>query len=78
VWDEITMAHKSGVEALNRSLKDIRGNKRFMGGVTVLLAGDFRQTLPVVPKGTSADEVKSFLKDLLYGLRLIYSNCRKI
>ncbi|KAL4153295.1 hypothetical protein QTP88_001128 [Uroleucon formosanum] len=62
VWDEITMAHKSGVEALNRSLKDIRGNKRLMGGVTVLLAGDFRQTLPVVPKGTRTVEVKSCLK----------------
>ncbi|XP_015367239.1 PREDICTED: uncharacterized protein LOC107164071 [Diuraphis noxia] len=33
-----------------------------MGGVTVLLAGDFRQTLPVVPKGTRTDEVKSCLK----------------
>ncbi|XP_025408974.1 uncharacterized protein LOC112682560 [Sipha flava] len=62
VWDEITMAHKGGVEALNRSLKDIRENKRLMGGVTVLLAGDFRQTLPVVPKGTRTDEVKSCLK----------------
>nr|XP_023023635.1 uncharacterized protein LOC111511847 [Leptinotarsa decemlineata] len=33
-----------------------------MGGVTVLLAGDFRQTLPVVPKVTRADEVKSFIE----------------
>ncbi|XP_029342279.1 uncharacterized protein LOC115033590 [Acyrthosiphon pisum] len=47
------MAHKGGVEVLNRSLKD---------GVTVLLAGDFKQTLPVVPKGTRTDEVKSCLK----------------
>lgn len=31
VWDEITMAHKGGVDALNRSLKDIRGNKRSNG-----------------------------------------------
>ncbi|XP_025421174.1 uncharacterized protein LOC112691234 [Sipha flava] len=62
VWDEITMAHKGGVEALNRSLKDIRENKRLMDGVTVLLARDFRQTLPVVPKGTRTDEVKSCLK----------------
>ncbi|XP_067131955.1 uncharacterized protein [Centruroides vittatus] len=62
VWDEITMAHKGGIEALNRSLRDIRGNTKLMGGVTVLLAGDFRQTLPVVPKGTRADEVKSCIK----------------
>jgi len=53
------VARKAGVETLNRSLKDIRGNKSLMGGVTVLLAGDFRQTLPVVPKGTKTEEVKS-------------------
>lgn len=49
------MAHKGGVEALNRSLKGMRGNKRLMGGETVLLTEDFRQTLPVVPKGTRTD-----------------------
>jgi hypothetical protein len=38
------MEHKGGVEALNRYLKDIRGNKRLMGGVMVLRAGDFRRT----------------------------------
>lgn len=62
VWDESTMAHKAGFEALDRSLKDIRGNGKIMGGVTVLLAGDFRQTLPVVPRGSRADEVKACIK----------------
>lgn len=33
-----------------------------MGGVIVLLTGDFRQTLPVVPRGTRADEVKACIK----------------
>ncbi|CAF4500721.1 unnamed protein product, partial [Rotaria sp. Silwood2] len=33
-----------------------------MGGVAVLLAADFRQTLPVIPKGTMADELKACLK----------------
>ncbi len=33
-----------------------------MGGVVVLLAGDFCQTLPVIPKGTMADELKACLK----------------
>ncbi|XP_074039487.1 uncharacterized protein [Leptinotarsa decemlineata] len=56
------MADKGGIEALNRSLKDIRGNTKLMGGVTVLLAGDFGQTLPVVPKETRADEVKSCIE----------------
>ncbi|XP_063912264.1 ATP-dependent DNA helicase pif1-like [Zophobas morio] len=62
VWDECTMAHKGGVEALSKTLRDIRENGSLMGGVTVLLAGDFRQTLPVVPRGTRADEVRSCLK----------------
>lgn len=62
VWDEITMAHKRGVEALDRSLQDIRNSKTIMGGMTVLLGGDFRQTLPVVPKGTRADEIKACIK----------------
>ena len=62
VWDESTMAHKGGFEALNRTLKDIRGTNEVMGGVTVLLAGDFRQTLPVVPRGTRADAVRACVK----------------
>ncbi|CAK1583772.1 unnamed protein product [Parnassius mnemosyne] len=33
-----------------------------MGGMVVLLAGDFRQTLPVIQKGTPADEIKACLK----------------
>lgn len=62
IWDECTMAHKGSIEALNRTLQDIRGRNHLMGGVTVLLAGDFRQTLPVVPRGTRADEVKACFK----------------
>jgi ATP-dependent DNA helicase PIF1 len=50
------------LEALNRTLQDLRSNGEIMGGVVLLLAGDFRQTLPVVPKGTMADELKACLK----------------
>ena len=38
VYGECTMAHKKALEALNRTLRDIRGNDRLMGGVTVLLS----------------------------------------
>ncbi|XP_014767446.1 uncharacterized protein LOC106867169 [Octopus bimaculoides] len=61
-WDECTMAHKRALEALDRALKDIRDCHAPMGGVTLLLSGDFRQTLPVIPKGTRADEVQACLK----------------
>ncbi|GBM44848.1 hypothetical protein AVEN_201093-1 [Araneus ventricosus] len=33
-----------------------------MGGVTMVLAGDFRQTLPIIPRGTRADEMQACLK----------------
>ena len=62
VWDEATMSHKKAVEALNRTLKDLRNSNDLMGGVTVVLSGDFRQTLPVIPRGTKADELKACLK----------------
>ncbi|RCN50729.1 hypothetical protein ANCCAN_03114 [Ancylostoma caninum] len=62
VWDECTMAHKRALEALDRTLQDIRGNNRLMGGVVLVLAGDFRQTLPVIPRATPADELNACLK----------------
>ncbi|XP_014783649.1 ATP-dependent DNA helicase PIF7 [Octopus bimaculoides] len=62
VWDECTMAHKGALEALDRDLRDIRDCQAPIGGVTLLLSGNFRKTLPVIPKGTRADEVHACLK----------------
>ncbi|XP_055910737.1 uncharacterized protein LOC129945100 [Eupeodes corollae] len=67
VWDECTMAHKRSLEALNRTMQDLRGNERLFGGAFILLSGDFRQTLPVIPRSTAADELNAseFSKQLL-------------
>lgn len=62
VWDECTMAHKKSFETLNTTLKDINNNTQLMGGKLILLAGDFRQILPVIPKSTPADEINACLK----------------
>ncbi|XP_043474367.1 ATP-dependent DNA helicase pif1-like [Leptopilina heterotoma] len=62
VWDECTMAHKKSIEALDRTLKDIRCNTSDMGGLTILFSGDFRQTLPVITRGTRADEINACIK----------------
>ncbi|PIA53073.1 hypothetical protein AQUCO_01000741v1 [Aquilegia coerulea] len=51
VWDEVPMQHRYCVEAVDRSLQDILGNNKRFGGITVVLGGDFKQTLPVIPKG---------------------------
>ncbi|UYV71214.1 hypothetical protein LAZ67_8002211 [Cordylochernes scorpioides] len=62
VWDECTMAYRHALEAVDITLKDCRQDQRPMGGVVLLLAGDFRQILPIIPRGTIADELHACLK----------------
>jgi len=62
IWDECTMAHKLALEAVDRTMKDLRGNSRRFGRAMILLSGDFRQTLPVIPESTAADEINVCLK----------------
>ncbi|XP_059169815.1 uncharacterized protein LOC131951424 [Physella acuta] len=62
IWDECTMAHKKALEALDRTLQDLRDNGQPFGGALILLSGDFRQTLPVIPRSTPADELNACLK----------------
>lgn len=50
IWDECTMAHKKLLEAVNRTSQDLRNNRRLMGGVLLILSGDFRQILQVIPR----------------------------
>nr|GEV52693.1 hypothetical protein [Tanacetum cinerariifolium] len=65
IWDEAPMTQKYAFEALYKTLRDILGyltpknrNKVF-GGLTVLLGGDFRQILLLIPKGKRADIVQA-------------------
>ncbi|GBO03318.1 hypothetical protein AVEN_42485-1 [Araneus ventricosus] len=62
VWDECTLSHKRAVEALNRTMKDINNNQSIMGEMVLLMAGDFRQILSVITRGTPADEINACLK----------------
>ncbi|GFW25514.1 ATP-dependent DNA helicase [Trichonephila clavipes] len=62
IWDECTMAHKYSLEALNRTMQDLNSNNKLFGGAILLLSGDFRQTLPVIPRSTFADEINACLK----------------
>lgn len=61
-WDEISMMHRNAIEAVNTTLKDIRNSDESMGGILMILAGDFRQTLPIVKRGTMADEIDACIK----------------
>ncbi|KAF8102734.1 hypothetical protein N665_0196s0027 [Sinapis alba] len=59
VWDEAPMMSKYCFEALDRTLCDIMKttNEIPFGGKVVVFGGDFRQILPVIPKGNMADIV---------------------
>ncbi|RYQ88820.1 hypothetical protein Ahy_B09g095793 isoform B [Arachis hypogaea] len=63
IWDEAPMTNKLAFEALNRTLHDImvsvsnRNKDLPFGGKVVVLGGDFRQVLPVIPKGSRAEIV---------------------
>ncbi|GFV46162.1 ATP-dependent DNA helicase [Trichonephila clavipes] len=63
LWDECTMVHKHSLEALDRTLKDIKDNTRLFGGALLLLSGDFRRTFPIIPRATYADEINACLKE---------------
>ena len=61
IWDEAPMVHKFCFEALDRILKDIMKDdltcNSVFGGKVVVFGGDFRQILPVIPRGTRSDIV---------------------
>ncbi|XP_031109293.1 ATP-dependent DNA helicase PIF1-like [Ipomoea triloba] len=63
IWDEAPMMHKYCFEALDKTMRDLLRFKNEnsydmpFGGKTVVLGGDFRQILPVIPKGTRQDIV---------------------
>jgi len=61
------MAHRHAIEAVDRTLQDLMNNTFPFGGKVVILSGDFRQILPVVPGGSRAQVVNAcFRTSALY------------
>ena len=56
------MQHRHCVEAVDRTLRDICDSEKPFGGITVVLGGDFRQILPVIPKGVREQIVNASLR----------------
>ncbi|CAN7080984.1 unnamed protein product [Brassica oleracea var. botrytis] len=63
IWDEAPMMSKHCFEALDRTMCDIMNttDDKPFGGKTVVFGGDFRQILPVIPRGNRADIVMAAL-----------------
>jgi hypothetical protein len=62
IWDEATMAPSHALNAVDRLLREIMDEELPFGGKVLLLGGDFRQCLPVVPHGSRATIVESSMK----------------
>ena len=62
IWDEAPASHRFTLDLADRFLRDICGNDKPFGGKTVIAGGDWRQTLPVVPRGTNAQQIAACLR----------------
>ncbi|MBW0548783.1 hypothetical protein O181_088498 [Austropuccinia psidii MF-1] len=62
IWDEISMQHRYGIEAVDRSLRDLNRCDKPFGGISVLFSGDFRQILPIVKHGGIYDQAAACIK----------------
>ena len=62
IIDKISVGHKHVLESIDRPMQDIRKKPSSFGGLTVLLAGDWQQILPVVRHGSRPDIVDATLK----------------
>lgn len=77
IWDEAPMISRLAFEAFDRTMRDIMSNvvdgasNLPFGGKTVVLGGDFRQILPVVPKRGRADIV-----DACINSSMLWRRCR--
>ncbi|CAI9303740.1 unnamed protein product [Lactuca saligna] len=61
IWDEVPMAKRQAIEALDDLLQDLMESSEIFGGKVVVLGGDFRQTLPVVRNGSKYDTIAAYL-----------------
>ena len=62
IWDEAFMIHRYGFEAVARMLRKLRNNETLtFGGVVVVIMGDLRQTLPVLPRASRVQIIRSCL-----------------
>ncbi|XP_076950777.1 uncharacterized protein LOC143623852 [Bidens hawaiensis] len=78
IWDEAPMSNRKCFEALDRSLKDILdNNKDPFGGKSILLGGDFRQTLPIRKNASKSEIYRLRYLGHTYGPASRYLGLRK-
>ena len=62
ICDEVPMAPRYTLEIMDRTLKDIMSNDLLVGGKIVILGGDFRQLLPIIPRSIRSKVINLSIK----------------
>ena len=60
------MINRRAFDVLNHALRNLTGNDHPIGGICMLLCGDFRQIFPVIPRGTRGNIVDVCVKSYLW------------
>ncbi len=63
LWDEAPMTNKLAFETVDRTLHDLTNRNEPFGGIVFVMLGDFRQVLPIIPRGSHADIVSASIKN---------------
>ena len=61
IWDEASSQYYFILESVDCTLHDLLNKDCKFGGITILLSGDFRQTLPVIQHGSREQIVPATL-----------------
>ena len=70
----LTITEKNIFLAIDRTFQEIRSNTKPFGGMTVLLSGDWRQTLPVIPRANRPQVVDETMKGR-FNIAILYQLC---
>ena len=57
------MASKQVLEMIDRGFRDSMQIDESFGGKIMVLGGDFRQVLPIVPRASRGEEIAASIKD---------------
>ena len=61
--DEVSLVNKYAMNAIDELFRELKGNATVpFGGIFVITAGDFRQTLPIIPKASRSEIVNLLVK----------------
>lgn len=67
LWDEVSMCSRHIIRGVDRFMRSLCNVKYPFGGKTVVFAGDFRQTLPIVQGG-----------NIFRSVGLCFKNCKEL